>query len=63
MSDMFLVAKQLAAHTVLSHLDNGHNKPTTTTMVISEYSASHHCGAMISPWFRVRISGSDKNLA
>ena len=46
---------------VLSDLGNGPNKPTVT--IIGEYIASHHCGALISTWFRVRISGSDKNLA
>ena len=39
----------------LSDLANGLNQPTTT--IIGEYSASYHDGALISTWFRVRISG------
>ena len=46
---------------MLSDLGNGPNKPTVT--IIGQYSASLHCVALISTWFRVIISGSDKNLA
>ena len=46
----------------LSDLGNGPNKPTAT--IIGEYSAPYHDGALTSTWFfRVRISGSDQNLA
>ena len=45
----------------LSDLGNGPNKPTAT--IIGEYSASLQDGALILSLVRVRISGSDKNLA
>ena len=59
MSDMFTVATQLVKG--FSDLGNGPNQPTAT--IIGEYSASYLDGALISTWFRVRISGSDQNLA
>ena len=42
----------------LPDLGNGPNKPTAA--IIGECSATYHHGAMISIWFRARISGSDK---
>ena len=45
----------------MTDLGNGPNKPTAT--IIGEYSTSYHDGALTSTWFRVRISGSDQNLA
>ena len=45
----------------LSDLGHGPNQPTAT--IIGEHSASYYDGALTSTWFRVRISGSDQNLA
>ena len=49
------------AYKGLSDLGNGPNKPTAT--IIGEYSAALQDGAVILSLVRVRISGSDKNLA
>ena len=45
----------------MSDLGDGPNKPSAS--IIGEYYAPYHDGALTSTWFRVRISGSDQNLA
>ena len=61
MIDVWHIHRSQATCRGLSDLGIGPNKPTAT--IIGEYSASYHHGALISTWFRARISGSDQNLA
>ena len=59
--DVWHVPSVYVACEGLSDLGHGPNQPTAT--IIGEYSASYHHGALIFTLVRVRISGSDQNLA
>ena len=59
--DVWHVPSVYVACEGLSDLGHGPNQPTAT--IIGEYSASLHHGALIFTLVRVRISGSDQNLA
>ena len=61
MSDMIIATKQLVKGCQTLVMDPTSNKTTAT--IIGEYSASYYDSALISTWFRTRISGSDQNLA